>query len=115
MQTPDIEENLDATLDRMRQRGVLEPLAGTSDLTIARGGRDTFLFLCMLLWPFVDTFWVTCTTLLSMQPDRIMWAPRPEAACAGAAAGLTQRPQGRDHTVPLGEPARRGALLQRPH
>jgi hypothetical protein len=35
-----------------------------------RTGRETFDFYCFLLWPFVETYWLTAVSLYTMLPEQ---------------------------------------------
>ena len=64
----DISMNFDETLDKMVERGIMK----ISDETISVGpSKETFVFLCFLLWPFIATYWITSVGLYSLLPDRI--------------------------------------------
>jgi len=52
--------------------GIIVPADDGRNLTLDRQGKDTFIFLCMLIWPFIDVYWITVSALSALQPDHIM-------------------------------------------
>lgn len=84
----DLETNVEDTIEALVARGVLlpAPLTVSSDgmpptrasasscteLLLNPSGVDTFLFLCMLAWPFLETYWVAVASLMILLPDVIM-------------------------------------------
>lgn len=65
-------DNYNTTIEGMKKRGVLTPSQDGLSLTIHPKGHDSFMFLNMLLWPFIDTYWITLSTLMQLQPNLIM-------------------------------------------
>jgi hypothetical protein len=49
---PDIEANFNEAIESLVRRGVLS--ADGQNVCIEPGGREVFVFLCMLLWPFIE-------------------------------------------------------------
>ncbi len=39
-------------------------------LKLREAGERIFMFVCSLYWPFVDSYWTTCFTLLSVSANR---------------------------------------------
>jgi len=96
--TPDLQENVEEALEALCTRGVLrvvdehvdgeagkkdgqasaQPAAAGSLASRTRyvclhpSGVDTFLFLCMLIWPFVEVYFVSIASLFVLLPDQVM-------------------------------------------
>jgi len=94
---PDIEANVEETIDALIQRGILAPaISGPSDslplllptsssssltaasvsagrscthLMLQPSGVDSFFFLSMLTWPYVETYYIALASLLALLPD----------------------------------------------
>lgn len=82
----DMEDNFDQTLEILEGRGVLkerdvEGAASTSQqhhmgkqrsVSLNSSGVDDFLFLSMLIWPFIETYWIAIASLFVLLPDVVM-------------------------------------------
>ena len=70
---PDTDEELLQTLDSMVGRGILRVASGSGGrelVEVAASGESHFSFLCALLWPFIDSYYVAVLLLFSLQPAR---------------------------------------------
>lgn len=107
---PDIEANVDDTLDQLIERGILAPaISSPSDslplllptaasgaltaasvsagrscthLMLQPSGVDSFFFLSMLSWPYVETYWVALASLLVLLPDVRTYAKTASSSVA---------------------------------
>lgn len=87
--SPDIEENFEQTVDQMRVRGILqqEQIARAAlpederedeetptmiSIQATEDAQEMFLFLCSLLWPFIDSYWLVINTFKCLLPSVIM-------------------------------------------
>ncbi|KAI8150346.1 acyltransferase-domain-containing protein [Fennellomyces sp. T-0311] len=67
-----VEDNTRRTLQWLVDNDVLyfeeaEGWVGLSD--VERGtGRENYDFLCFLIWPFVDSYWLACVSLFTLTP-----------------------------------------------
>jgi len=43
-----------------------------SKICVDPNGVKIFRFLCMLIWPFLDVYWIACSSLSALQPDLLM-------------------------------------------
>jgi glycerol-3-phosphate O-acyltransferase len=75
--TPDIADNFEHTIESMKKRGILAPadMDGTS-VKIDPNGKDMFQFLCMCIWPFIDAYWITVSSLFALRPNRLVQESR---------------------------------------
>jgi glycerol-3-phosphate O-acyltransferase len=69
-------KNLDETILRMMNHNVVIVGVGEDDMpwvTLSpeerRTGRETFDFYCFLIWPFVETYWLTAVSLYTILPN----------------------------------------------
>lgn len=72
LQPRDEPENLEAGLERMVSRGILSIDASSDSekggrVTMAPTGEVHFSFLCSMLWPFIDSYYVAALALVSLQ------------------------------------------------
>lgn len=42
---------------RSRRRGILAASSDGESISIQEQGKEVFLFLCMLVWPFIEIYW----------------------------------------------------------
>jgi len=61
-------KNFEETFAQMRKRGLLEWDSKDGVVTIPRGGESTNQFLCFLLWPFIEAYWMVCASLWALFP-----------------------------------------------
>jgi len=98
---PDIETNVEETLDALIARQILlpaptvagvqsssagpaaataasasSPVSSCSALLLAPSGVESLLMLAMLAWPFIETYWVALASLHALLPDRIFEASK---------------------------------------
>jgi glycerone phosphate O-acyltransferase/fatty acyl-CoA reductase len=66
---PDEAQDLEGALRKMIQRGILKE-TDNHRIEVTRNGESHFSFLCALLWPFIDSYFVATMILFSLQPDR---------------------------------------------
>jgi glycerol-3-phosphate O-acyltransferase len=66
---PNTPEVAAAVLATMVQRRILQAKSENGDtlLRLTENGERIFNFMCSLYWPFVDSYWTTCFTLLSLR------------------------------------------------
>jgi glycerol-3-phosphate O-acyltransferase len=62
--SPDIAENLDATIQRMSWRGMI--LLKDDQILLRDPNQKMLQFLRLLFWPFVDSYWMASLSLLSL-------------------------------------------------
>lgn len=74
-----MDTNLDATLDKLITANVCvvgkdenktdDDLWVTLSAEERRTGRETFDFYCFLIWPFVESYFLSCVSLYTLLPD----------------------------------------------
>jgi len=62
-------KNFDETFELMRSRGIIELDTKENIVTIPPEGDSTHQFLCFLLWPFIEAYWMVCTSLWGLYPN----------------------------------------------
>eukprot|EP00474_Spongospora_subterranea_P001545 CRZ02003.1 hypothetical protein [Spongospora subterranea] len=67
-----IEDNFGEIINQMTARGQLGTDAGGAIYINGRKGVRYISFLCMLIWPLIDTYWACCTTFLALKPCDII-------------------------------------------
>ncbi|KAI9175858.1 hypothetical protein H9P43_006222 [Blastocladiella emersonii ATCC 22665] len=77
-------DNMNVTLKSLKRNEVLGDIDQILD-------REKFDFYCFLIWPFVETYWLACVSLLLLDPTR-SWGDDGDGEGAAAAA---------DGSVPL--------------
>ena len=74
--TKNIKENFDKTLGRMIEREVIEQKTDQDEqyFTIkdTKKSRFMFNFLCSIIWPFIDTYWLVANTFRTLLPNVVM-------------------------------------------
>jgi len=61
-------ETFPQLIERMTQRGILEIVQnGQAKVRVAQTGGDMMSFLCHLIWPFLESYWVTTVYLFSIR------------------------------------------------
>eukprot|EP00742_Colponemidia_sp_Colp-10_P010413 GILJ01011431.1.p1 GENE.GILJ01011431.1~~GILJ01011431.1.p1 ORF type:complete len:1177 (+),score=214.25 GILJ01011431.1:40-3570(+) len=66
----DDRQGFDKTVDLMVARGTLSHDVKQDVIKVAPTGEQAFSFLCALLWPFIDAYWVSPLYLFSYESDR---------------------------------------------
>lgn len=70
---PDLEDNVELTIESLVRRGILQPSpTDPSAIAIDPSGTETFTFLCMLVWPFIEAYYIAIASLFALQPDILM-------------------------------------------
>ncbi len=69
---PDEPEDHLHTLDAMIRWGILQQSPCKNKVEVAPTGETHFSFLCALLWPFIDSFYVASMMLYPLQPRKGM-------------------------------------------
>jgi len=69
-QDVDSSEDFEGTLQLMVQRQILAINEADNTVEVSANGEAHFSFLCALFWPFIDSYYVACMILFTLQPDR---------------------------------------------
>jgi hypothetical protein len=69
---PDFAENLTATLEWMKSQKAVAFDSATQLISVLQSGEDLFQFLCFLLWPFVEAYWMVSASLFALWPDKMV-------------------------------------------
>lgn len=97
---PELENNVELTIDDLIRRGVLRacqilPAADAGPTAVAApgvslnpSGIDSFLYLSMLTWPFIETYWVAIASLFILLPDIVMEAKKLSEVASRRAEAL---------------------------
>eukprot|EP01124_Arcella_intermedia_P000699 TRINITY_DN10372_c0_g1_i1.p1 TRINITY_DN10372_c0_g1~~TRINITY_DN10372_c0_g1_i1.p1 ORF type:complete len:741 (-),score=190.79 TRINITY_DN10372_c0_g1_i1:1148-3040(-) len=64
-------KNFEDTFELMKKRGLLEHDPKDDYVTIPPGGESTNEFLCFLLWPFIEAYWMVSASLWSLYPNHL--------------------------------------------
>jgi len=61
-------------LDQMSHRGILTLEEGGEYVSIntSDSAKESFLFLCSLFWPYIDSYWLVLNTMRSLLPDIVV-------------------------------------------
>jgi hypothetical protein len=73
-----VSKNLKKTLEDLSEEEVIKIGESQSDMIQwielspkeRRSGRETFDFYCFLLWPFVETYWLSAVSLFTIMPPK---------------------------------------------
>jgi glycerol-3-phosphate O-acyltransferase len=63
---PDKKVNFNDVIDKMVERGILEYKRKSAKITVPSNSKMHFL-LCSMIWPFVESYWVSAMTLFAFQ------------------------------------------------
>jgi len=69
--SPALDTSFRETVEFMKERGVLD--TGEEGTVCVRSeGTDTYLFLCSLIWPFLDSYWIVILSFFYLLPNKLV-------------------------------------------
>eukprot|EP01114_Cavostelium_apophysatum_P020927 TRINITY_DN7157_c0_g1_i1.p1 TRINITY_DN7157_c0_g1~~TRINITY_DN7157_c0_g1_i1.p1 ORF type:complete len:731 (+),score=200.79 TRINITY_DN7157_c0_g1_i1:88-2280(+) len=68
--SPDMKITFQQTLNEMKERGTIE-IDSEGNVKIGEKEILQFDFLCALFWPFIDSYWLMCSSFYSLYPSNI--------------------------------------------
>jgi len=70
---PEMEEDYQSTLKSLVGKGILNLTKRGNEnvISLVPQAKSQFEFFCGLLWPFIESYWITCLLIFQVKPDGV--------------------------------------------